>query len=151
MVKKTPDQATSDPPSAEYEFDGRQTKIISELASAMRWVSAPLLLLGILYVIATVVCVVHAFRNPATSFAAVYVGLISLLFLLLGRWTKDAATCFQHVVWTTGHDIEHLMNALDNLRKKYSLLSTFVKVYVAISLVAVIVGLVMTVTGTLSR
>ena len=147
-MDKDPEQDATKP-SAEFEFDSRQTKIISELASAMRWVSAPLLLLGILYVAATVLCVVHAFRHPTTSFAAVYVGLMSLLFLLLGRWTKDAATGFQHLVSTTGHDIEHLMHALDNLRKKYTLLSTFVKVYVAISLVAVIAGLIMAITGTL--
>jgi hypothetical protein len=139
-------QETS-PSPASYEFDSQQNRVIEALASAMRWVATPLIFLGIMYAIATVVCVVQAFRDPASLLGAVYVGIVAIIALSLAHWTRQAASSFDKVVSTGDRDIVHLMHALDNLRRKYSLLSFFVKIYVAILLVALIAGLTVAIMG----
>lgn len=138
-----------DPSPASYEFDSQQNQVIGALASAMRWVAVPLIVLGVLYAIPAILCVVHAFRNPVSILGAVYVGLVALIALSLAQWTRRAASSFDKVVSTGGQDIGHLMDALDNLRKKYSLLSFFVKLYVAVLLVALIAVVILAVTGAL--
>jgi hypothetical protein len=133
--------------AAEYEFDDKQNKVIADLANSMRWVAAPLLVLGLLYIVASAFCVIQAFRHPATIVSVIYVGLIALLFLALGRWTGDAAKSFLEVVSTRGRDISHLMDALENLRKKYSLLSVFVKIYVVLIILSLIAAAIIAITG----
>lgn len=130
-------------PAPQHEFDSQQNQVISNLANALRWVAAPLFFLGVLYSLAAILSVVQAVRTPEHWFAAIYIGLIALLVASLARWTKQAADAFQRVVSTSGRDIVHLMEALDNLRKKYTLLSVFVKIYVAILLVSLIFMIVM--------
>ena len=138
------DQAnpSEDRPQAQHEFDSRENKVISDLANAMRWVAAPFLVLGVLYILATVVLLIQVFQQPASLLAAIYVGLIAVLLLALGRWTRQAASSFERIVSTSGQDISHLMEALENLRKKYSLMSVFIKIYVAIIVVSLIVSLI---------
>lgn len=49
-------------------------------------------------------------------------GLISgLVFFMFGFWGSSAAKAFLQVVNTQGNDIDHLMNALGNLRHAVSL------------------------------
>jgi hypothetical protein len=131
--------------SEQHEFDVQENQVINDLANAMNWVAAPFLFLGVLYIFATVVCVVQVFQQPMSIFHAIFVGLGAVLFLALGRWTKQAALSFQQIVSTSGNDMGHLMEALENLRKKYSLLSVVVKIYVALilfSLIAAVLALI---------
>jgi len=53
-------------------------------------------------------------------------GINGLLYLLMGMWTRSAARSFQQVVDTTGRDIRHLMDALSELNKMYSLVYTLI-------------------------
>jgi hypothetical protein len=129
-------------PPAQYEFNSQQNQVIGDLANSMLWVAVPFMALGILYIIATVLLLIQMLRDPAIGLVAVYVGLVALLLLVLGRWTRQAAGEFQQVVATTGRDISHLMNALDNLRKFYSLLSVFVKIYVIFVVIALIASVI---------
>ncbi len=144
-------RSTSEKPSAQHEFDSQENKVIQDLASAMHWIAAPFLFLGVLYIFATIVCLIQVFRQPASIFAVIYVGLVAILFLALGRWTKQAAVSFQQIVSTSGRDMSHLMDALESLRKKYSLLSVFVKIYVAIILLALIAAAVTLIIGAFSQ
>ena len=141
------DNPSEKPPQAQHEFDSRENKVISDLANAMSWVAVPLLILGVLYIVVTAFCLIQAFQHPGSILAALYVGLIAVLFLALGRWTKQSAVSFHQIVSTSGQDISHLMQALENLRKKYSLLSVIVKIYVAIIVISLIVSLVTMVLG----
>jgi hypothetical protein len=107
----------------------------------MLWVGLPLLIVGVLYGIGLIVSVVRSFHDPHYLFQSVLVALAMLFYLALGTWTSKSAKAFAEIVLTRGRDIDHLIDALDNLRKMYALLSLLVKVYVALVLVSVVIGL----------
>jgi hypothetical protein len=143
METPTGQEKPSDsPPPGQYEFSSRQNAVIGPLARDMVWVAIPLLVVGILYGIGVIVCVMRAFRDPHYLFQAVLIGLAMLFYLALGNWTSRSGQAFQQIVATQGQDINHLMEALDSLRKMYGLLSLIVKVYVVILALAVVIGLI---------
>jgi hypothetical protein len=131
-----------------YEFTPEQNTLIGQLAAAMHWVSAPLLFVGFLYAAAGVLAVVQAFSRPHAAFTALYTALAAAFFLVLGNWTKKSAMAFQDIVTTTGRDVRHLMEALDNLRKTYTLLSLLVKLYLVLLLFAVVAAVLLAIFGT---
>jgi hypothetical protein len=133
----------SSPPG--YEFDDKQNAVIEQLARSMLWIAAPLQVVGILYGVGCVLAVIQAFRETSSALGAVYAFLGAIFFLGLGTWTRNAAQSFHQITTTTGKDIDHLMDGLDNLRKMYSLLSTIVKVYVALMVIALVVALILTI------
>lgn len=130
------------PPANQFEFDSQQNQVIGDLAAAMRWVAAPLIFLGVLYAFAAVLAVFHVFRQPASLFSVIVIALVSFLLWSLGQWITQAAESFQQVVTTGGRDISNMMDALANLRKLFTVLSTFVKIYVVIVVVTLVVTLV---------
>jgi hypothetical protein len=142
METPTRPESTSGSSPGQYEFTGRQNAVIGPLARDMVWVAVPLLLVGILYGIGVFVSVLQSFHDAHYIFQAALIGLAMLFYLALGTWTKRSARAFQQIVSTQGQDINHLMDALDNLRKMYGLLSLIIKVYVAIAGVAVVIGLI---------
>src|SRR5262249_9025893 len=127
---------------ANYEFTARQNAVIGPLANDMDWVALPLMLVGILYGVGLVVAVIGAFSHPPLLFQAALVGFAMLFFLALGTWTSRSARSFKQIVTTQGQDVSHLMDALENLRKMYGLLSLVVKIYVAVAVVTVIAALI---------
>ncbi|MGI9519326.1 MAG: hypothetical protein ACR2NP_19905 [Pirellulaceae bacterium] len=138
------DQPAKTPsPRAGYEFDAQQNQTIGELAGAMKWVAVPLILVGAMYAVLAVIQLITAFQNWELLFPALMIALAAVLYLVLGFWTKQSSEAFSAVVATSGNDIGHLMTALDNLRKKYSLLSLIVKIYVVLLIIGLIVGIVM--------
>jgi hypothetical protein len=136
-----------------YEFDTQQNNIIEQLARAMRWIAFPLRLVGALYAIGAILAVVQAIpqREPAAYLGVLFGLLAAFFFSALGRWTGNAAESFHRITTTTGQDVDHLMDGLDNLRKMYSLLSVIVKVYVAILLAVVLVGLFVLIVALVQR
>ena len=48
------------------------------------------------------------------------------VYLLIGVWARSAAGSFQQIVETTGHDINHLMQALGSLNKMYALICALI-------------------------
>src|SRR5262249_53259751 len=129
METPTPQEPAASPAS-QYEFTESQNALIEQLSGDMSWVAVPLIIIGILYAFALVLAVIKAFQQPHLLLEAALLGLVMLFFLTLGIWTRRSATAFHQIVTTKGRDIEHLMTALDELRKQYKLLSAFVKVYV---------------------
>jgi hypothetical protein len=126
----------------EYEFTERQNAVIAQLADSMVWVTLPLLIVGVLYAIGLLVSVVRSFHDPQFIVQAALVGLAMLFFLATARWTKQSAQAFSKIVSTEGHDIDHLMKALENLGKIFGVLSLIVKIYVVIVGIAVVTGLI---------
>lgn len=122
----------------EYEFDETQNKTIAGLANEIRWVAAPLFIVGLLYLIVTVASLVQHIREPGMVGAALFLGLVTLFFLALGGWLRKSAKAFASAANTQGNDIRNLMTGLEHLRKTFSLLSFFVKLYVILILVALI-------------
>lgn len=142
------DQGPPDAPAAaSYEFTPSQDETIRSLASAMQWVAIPLIIVGIFYAIAAVWQLVSTFGNWRALFPVLFIALAAAIYLTLGIWTRQAAQSFTSVVSTSGRDIAHLMDALDTLRKKYSLLALFVKIYIAILILALILGIVGLIVG----
>jgi ABC-type multidrug transport system permease subunit len=127
----------------QHEFDSRQNRIIGDLSRAMRWVGFAFMLIGALYAVAAVTGGIQAFRKPEMLLSVVFAALAMLFFLALGIWTRRAADSFQRITTTSGQDITHLMDALDNLRKKYLVLSAIVKLYFAILLLSMVLALVL--------
>jgi len=110
----------------QYEFKPNENKIIGDLASKMHFVGLTLLFVGLLVILHGVVVAVH------------YGPIISGTFTcVVGIWTQRASVSFKNVVHTEGHDISHLMRALEDLRKFYSLLFWLFILSAAFALVGV--------------
>jgi hypothetical protein len=97
-------------PEKQYEFQPSENKVIGELASKMNFVGLFLLAVGVLVIAHGVVVAVH--WGPIIS---------GTLTCVVGIWTQRASVSFRNVVHTEGRDISHLMRALEDLRKLYSL------------------------------
>jgi hypothetical protein len=119
-------------PYSPYEFTPAQDEIIRTLAGKMKFV-------GVFYIVAS--CFV-ALAGLIAFFFSPLVGLFYLILLtpelLIGIWTIHASYSFKLVVDTQGRDIPHLMSALTDLRKLYTLifwllLAAFVFVLLAIA------------------
>jgi divalent metal cation (Fe/Co/Zn/Cd) transporter len=122
----------------QYEFDSKQHDVIERLSRSMKWIASPLSMVGILCALGGILSLVQAFRQPSSVPSAVYALFGAVLFLALGNWTRNAARSFHRIVTTTGQDIDHLMDGLNNLRKMYALLSVIVKIYVVVLLLALV-------------
>jgi hypothetical protein len=94
----------------QYEFKTNENRIIGQLASKMHFVGLFLLTMGLLIIGIGVAVVFHV--GPIIS---------GTLACVVGLWTQRASMSFKNVVQTEGDDITHLMDALDDLRKLYSL------------------------------
>ena len=117
-------------PPSQYEFGPEQNVLIGDLASKMTFVGLFGLAIGILMVLPAI------FRfDPAT----VVMGIISILIAL---WTRSAGGSFREVVQTEGADVSHLMNALNSLRKLYTLTFWLCIVTVALLVIVLTVGLI---------
>jgi hypothetical protein len=129
----SPDPVTTSPAPAkpggsksvekQYEFNPHENKIISQLASKMHFVGLFLLAVGLVMIAIGVIVVFHA--GPIMTGA---------LACVVGLWTQRASTSLRSVVQTEGRDITHLMDALDDLRKLYSLQYWLLILGVALSL-----------------
>jgi hypothetical protein len=94
----------------QYEFKPQENKIIGELAAKMHFVGLFMLAIGLLVIAIGAVVVVHI--GPIIT---------GTLTCLVGLWTQRASVSFKNVVYTEGRDISHLISALEDLRKLYSL------------------------------
>jgi hypothetical protein len=94
----------------QYEFKAGENRIIGALASKMHFVGLFLRAMGLLVIAIGVVVVFHA--GPIVS---------GTLACLVGLWTQRASASLRNVVQTEGNDVSHLMDALDDLHKLYSL------------------------------
>jgi hypothetical protein len=131
----------------EYEFSPEQNDTIARLSNAMRWVSVPMLALGALCTVNLIMSIVwlvqtKSYQDWHAIGTMLYLLFSTLLFLAFAVWTSRSSLEFQQITETSGQDISHLMGALDGLRKVYGVLATFVKVFVAITLLALVLNLV---------
>jgi hypothetical protein len=113
---------------AAYEFDDGQNKIIAQLGKRMKLVGHVLIAFGGLVMLAGLS------SGGRGGFSGVAINAV--VFILMGLWTRRAGQGFQNVVKTDGDDINHLMDALDQLRKLYGIL------YGVAMTAAVIMGLI---------
>jgi hypothetical protein len=94
----------------QYEFKPQENRVIGELAAKMHFVGLFLLAVGVLLIVIGVYPLVHVVPI-----------VIGTLFCVVGLWTQRSSVSFKGVVYTEGHDISHIIAALEDLRKLYSL------------------------------
>lgn len=148
---------------AEYEFNADQNKTISGLGSAMRGVGAFFVVVGLLNLLAGALLVAAIYRNnippnvmaqvPAEMKAqfealppqdhlwglAINAGMMALLHLLIGGWTRSAGGAFLKIAQTQNSDISLLMTGLGSLRSMYGLIYTLLLIFMLL----VVAGLAM--------
>jgi hypothetical protein len=109
-------------PLQRCEFAPQQNEVMSPLGRAMRDVG---LFLGVFGVLSIAFGFARLFVGAGTREQALTTAVWSLLpggiLLMLGAWTRDAGRHFQRVASTQGADIQHLIQALDELRHAYGL------------------------------
>lgn len=101
--------------SAAYEFNASQNETIRLLGGKMKILGWVYIIQGILTAIASVLMLI------VLPLAGLLYLAITAVVVFTGIWTKSAAGSFEMIVLTKGGDINHLMDALDSLRKLYTL------------------------------
>jgi hypothetical protein len=116
------------PPSApsQYEFNASQNTSFASLAGSMKIVAIIMMILGALSVLSIL----------AGDIGSAVMGVF---YIIIGVWTKGAAQSIQNIVNTEGNDIDHLMNAVKDLNKLYSLQKWLMIVGIVLTVLAVIV------------
>lgn len=101
--------------SSKYEFCESENAVVGSLGSKMSFVGLFMLGIGLSFVISAIV---HWQRRRELELGLLF---LTLLFMVFGIWTHRAGREFQKVAGTEGSDVSHLMLALTNLRRLYSL------------------------------
>lgn len=115
-----------------YEFTSEQEASIGRLARRMDVVGKVLLVLAGLAVLGAL------FGQETVERIDHLVS--GVLFGLIGWWTVRAARSFQDVATTEGHDIPHLMTAIGELYKLYSLQFWVIVVMIVVLVLGVVAG-----------
>lgn len=106
----------SDTRHAPYEFSAQQNQLIGELGKKMGLVGLVLAALGGLSMALSVLGLVATGGRGAGSIVP------GLVMLLMGVWTKKASGGFKRIVKTEGSDMQHLMDALGEMKNLYGVL-----------------------------
>ncbi len=100
----------------QYEFSYSENAVLGNLGSKMSVVGLFMLGIGLFFFVSGIV------RWTQSHDLDVGLLFLSLLFIVVGIWTHRAGREFRSVAETEGKDISHLMGALTNLLKLYTLL-----------------------------
>ena len=117
-----------------YEFTEAQNGTIRVVADRMKWVGMFLIAVGGLYGILGVL-------GLAEGLGAFGLIIYAVIFILIGIWTRSAGGSFSLIVETAGSDIPHLMDAVESLRKLYTLQFWLMIVGLVIAVLAIITSL----------
>jgi general stress protein CsbA len=118
--------------SRTYEFNRTQNELIYDLAQKMRFVSYFLITLGVLLIIGGLISV------KSGVISGVINGTVQVL---IGFWTHKAATSFQLIADTKGHDLENLLGGLGELRKLYTLEYWLIFIASVFMTLSIVIGL----------
>ena len=124
-------QCSSPLPGGGYEFTEEQNRVIGSLASSMGWMSAILVIVGILQLAAGIVQV-------ARGGVAL---IIQAAVVLVGWLTHQASKEFREITTSEGNDLGHLMDALEALRKLYRIQVILILAAVVLVFLAVVIGM----------
>ncbi len=99
-------------PTAGYEFGANENQLIADLGRKMRIVGLILMIIGVIMLIGGLLTITKG------GYVMLFQGAVQLV---IGLWTRKAATSFEAIVATQGSDVPNLMLALAELRKLYAL------------------------------
>jgi hypothetical protein len=132
------------PESPQYEFSDAQNRVINDLAQAIVWVRVPMLITGLFQAIIATGLVFRLPKDGAHIVGIIGHTLAALVCFVLAGWLHRAANAFTLITTTKGRDISHLMTALRNLDGWFDMLAFFVKLYLfllGVLIVVLMVGL----------
>jgi hypothetical protein len=119
-----------------YEFSSAQNDTIQMLGKRMK-------VLGWVYIVyGALIGLFGVLALVMLPLAGIIYLVITAVVLFTGIWTKSAATSFEMIVSSKGSDINHLMDALESLRKLYNLQYWLLIVSLIILVIGVIIALV---------
>ena len=116
-----------------YEFTEAQNQTLKILASRMKSV-------GIFFIAVGAVHGVSGVLGLAEGGTAFILIIYAAVFILIGIWTRNAGSSFSLIVQTAGSDIPHLMEALESLRKLYTVAFWLMIVGLSLAVIAIFVG-----------
>jgi hypothetical protein len=129
------------PPGPSYEFTPVQDDVIRSLSKKMNFVAY-------FYIVASALVGV---AGLGFMFLNAWIGLFYMILLtpelLIGIWTLNAGKSFRLVVDTKGHDIPHLMSALNSLRKLYTLMFWILIIGLVFMVIAIVAAIVLVSSG----
>lgn len=137
-----PNPGTAPPaeaPRPQYEFDAAQNEVIDSLVRAMLWVRLPLVVVGVVQSIIAIGLCFRLARDGAHIVGIIGHLLTAVICFLLANWLFKASAAFARVTTTTGRDISFLMLGLRNLVAWFDLLAFFVKLYLALLCVVLLI------------
>jgi hypothetical protein len=100
----------------QYEFDEQENSVFRDLAGVMKFCGTMMLIAGPLLVISGITSLMHKEFGGAIGQIGTGVGLF-----LMGNWTGDASKTIAKIVDTEGNDITHLISAMIDLRKTFTM------------------------------
>ncbi len=84
--------------------------------------------------------VAGGFWSSPLTITAITFALAGLILLLVGVWTRQAASGFAGIVRTQGQDISRLMDALGALHLKYGMMYYMLLIAAILSLLSLIIS-----------
>lgn len=118
-----------------YEFSAPENIIIRQLVDAMRFVSAASFAVGAFVLILGIAGL--ATQGRAAIGPAIGDFAEAVVFALIGLWLQRAVDAFNRVVDTSGDDITHLLDALRELTRVFSLQRTVLVLAVIVIVMAI--------------
>lgn len=128
----------------EYEFNEAENAALNELTQGMLWVRLPLFIVGLFQLLIAIGLAFRLRQDGAHIIGILSHALAAIVCFLLASWLLKAAVAFVRVTTTAGHDITNLMTGIRNLAFWFDMLAFFVKLYLAllgIVLIILLVGL----------
>ena len=119
----------------EYEFNEFQNNTFSKLASAMMFVGAVEVVAAVIYVAIALLRLVSL--DVVGAAASTVQGVV---MLLIGVWTINASRYVREIVTTQGSDISHLMRAMSELVKLYSLQRVVIIIAIVLAGLSLLAG-----------
>jgi hypothetical protein len=124
-----------------YEFSLMQEEVIRALSKKMKFVAY-------FYIVASALV---GLAGLGFMFVNAWIGLFYMILLtpelLIGIWTLNAGKSFRLIIDTKGQDIPHLMNALNALKKLYTMMFWILIIGLAFMVIAIIAAVVLISTG----
>jgi len=124
-----------------FEFTLMQDEVIRSLSKKMNFV-------GFFYIVASALV---GLAGVGFMFVNAWIGLFYMILLtpelLIGIWTLNAGKSFRLVVDTKGQDIPHLMNAINALRKLYTMMFWILIIGLVFMLLAIVAAIVLISSG----
>jgi hypothetical protein len=126
-------QCSSPLPAGGYEFTEEQNRVIGGLASSMGWVSAIIVIIGLLQLFVGIAQV---------SKGGIGAIVQAVVLLVVGWLTHKASKEFREITTSEGNDLGHLMDALEALRNLYRIQVILIVVAGAVVFLAIVIGMI---------